>query len=153
MMIVHVRGVSAVGGYLRLHFVVDGVLLFPRQWHIRLGLFWASIDAVSDSHGELPPLTFITAVPTGWPVGDTDVATDGADVAICEVVPIPLVLCAACPAVLLVHAVPQTPAAAMLMITPTAQRYECMPKAYDERHRIRTWSAQVLVNVLYAHRW
>ena len=42
--------VPAVGGYLQLQFVVNGVLLFPRKWHVCLGLLLASVDPVADRH-------------------------------------------------------------------------------------------------------
>jgi hypothetical protein len=73
--------------------------------------------------GALPPLTFITAVPTGGPVGAAEVGAADVDVAICELLPAPLGGCTACPVVLLVHAVVATPANKRLMTAATAYRY------------------------------
>ena len=91
----------------------------------------------------------MTAVPTGWPVGAVDVDTGGDD-AICEVVPPPLVVCTACPEVLVVHAVGAIPAAAMLTIAATAHRLERMPKAYDERPRVGSKPCRHMIRISLA---
>ncbi|MGV0046099.1 hypothetical protein ACRU43_22610 [Mycobacterium colombiense] len=93
----------------------------------------------------------MTAVPTGWPVGAADAGVGGADEANCGVEPTPLVVCTACPEVLLVHAVAAIPAAAMLTITATAHRLERIPKAYDERPRVGSKPCRHMIRIVRRH--